>query len=338
MTCWALGTRLSAFERARCTISAFLHTGLLCAVTLAACGGEYPETGTSSAAIVNGSLTFNHPTVGLLTGGALGDCTATLVGQHTLVTAAHCVMGTDASLLRFVLNNQTYAVQSATPHPSAAIDSTSVQHDVAIVTLAADALTDLSNIKPIPLANVGAVSGTQLEVVGMGQTDEPGDSGGSKRTAINVVGRIDGWSYSLTAPSASAGAVLGSFCKGDSGGPSFATVQGKTVQVGIHSFLTGDDAEGLCSKAEGYDFRVDSHLPWIRSAAVGDVVIATLGATPPGALPTSASGSETADATRNEYQAVACNAAASAPPPAAWLIVLALAGLGWRRRRRTATA
>lgn len=332
MSCWALGTHLSASDRARGTISAILCCGLVCAFMLAACGGEYPETGTSSAAIVNGSLDLSHPTVGQLTGGALGDCTATLVGQHTLVTAAHCVMGVDASSLRFLLNNETYAVQSATPHPSASIDATSVQHDVAVVTLAADALTDLMTTQPIPLANVGAISGTQLEVVGMGITDDAGDSGGSKRSAVNVVGRVDGWSYSLTAPSAAVGNI-GSFCKGDSGGPSFATVQGKTVQVGIHSFLAGNDAEDVCSKAEGYDFCVDQYLDWIEGAAVGDVVRATLGAFPPGA---NGSGG---DATRNEYQAVACNAAASGPAPAAWLIVLALAGLSWRRRRpRAATA
>jgi uncharacterized protein (TIGR03382 family) len=315
-------------------------TGILCLVMLAACGGEYPETGASTAAIVNGTLDLQHPTVGLLhwtTNGQRGTCTATLVGNHTLVTAAHCVSEVGATDFHFALNGETYVVRSTTPHPEASTSGTSVQHDVAVVTLVADALIDLGTAEPIPLANVGAVSGTRLEVVGMGQTEDPEDRGGSKRTTTNIVGRLDAWSYSLTAPNVAAG-NLGSFCKGDSGGPSFATVQGKTVQVGIHSFLAGEDEEGLCSKAEGYDFRIDPYLSWIEGAAMGDVVRAHLGALPAGALPTSTSGSEIGDSTRNEFQAVACNATGSGPAPAAGLIVLALAGLTWRRRFRQASA
>ena len=93
---------------------------LLLAVALVACDGGVvvdgvPPPAIRRAPIVNGTTDSEHPAVGLLvlhlTAGT-AQCTGTLVGKHTVLTAAHCVE--DVTSATFSLGTQAYTVSAAT--------------------------------------------------------------------------------------------------------------------------------------------------------------------------------------------------------------------------------
>jgi MYXO-CTERM domain-containing protein len=177
-----------------------------------------------------------------------------------VLTAAHCVVPTLARGSRVVVGSSvTSPVASASiaasrAHP--AFDRGTLADDAALLVLA-EALP----IAPVLLGPSAPVVGSDVTVVGWGETT--GDAGdyGAKRVGTAIVTGVDASTFQV-APHPSQP------CAGDSGGPAFMTTGGVESVVGITSH--GDDA---CSTHATYT-RVD--------AVTADFVSPTLAALGPG--------------------------------------------------------
>lgn len=252
---------------------------ILCALTLSACdatGPGVPILGRHSLPVVNGQTTTAYPEVGKLTVGSK-LCSATLVGKKTVLTAAHCV--SPGSAHTFHVEGQKYPSASAVRHPS--YSSSAKQYDVAVVLLQTEPPVTPASI------NLGAPSvGLQVTIVGYGRTGEGKGDQGVKRVGTNTVAKLT--STHLTMSGAANGDA--NICDGDSGGPTFATVGGKWVQIGVHSTKTN-----YCGYA-GNDIRVDTYASWIKTTAGGDANedggTGTAPPTPPPAPPSSGGGAQ----------------------------------------------
>jgi MYXO-CTERM domain-containing protein len=227
------------------------------------------EVGSEQKAIVNGTADATHLAVGVLHSGGTNACTATLIGSRTLLTAAHCVASETAphtllSPINFYpdgFNGQRIAAVGVTLHPDFAGAN---KADLAVVHLA-----EAVDATPARLGSQAPRVGEGVDLVGFGKTGENSADFGTRREADSTVGLID----SETMRYFGASSALGNLCNGDSGGPTFATRNGKVYLVGVHS-----SKGGSCGQ-EGNDMRVDSFLSWIVDAAGND----TMPAPEPGA-------------------------------------------------------
>lgn len=238
---------------------------------LAACGPEGFEvdlSGTSPGqrqrAITDGTLDPGHPSVGfLLAGGsttcadpALAGalCTATLVGQRTVVAAAHCILAGKLHIFCLKPGGSTYAIEKLIPHPQ--WDSTTLQNDVSVVIL-----KQAPPVTPSIVSDQAPYKGLKITLVGFGITADGLKDAGTKRIATNVVSALETKRFAF----AGTGSGTGSTCKGDSGGPAFATLGGQEVQIGVTS--AGLTPCGTLA----YDTRLDYFYSWVKTSAGGDL-------------------------------------------------------------------
>jgi hypothetical protein len=263
--------------------------GAAVAAVIALAGGAAADS-----RIVNGLNTQNFPTTGALlySGGSVitpnnagAQCTGTLIGCETFLTAAHCVEGdTTASHYQVYLQNGgIHDVASITYHPSYTGLS---GRDVAIVKLAAP----VSGIDPTTLNtthNLDAMGvGLDGVVAGFGRTGGGSDYGikryGEIVTADCDTDATDGesndklvcWNYdaSVGAPGEDSNT-----CNGDSGGPLFMDFAGNTEVVGVTSAGT----ETNCGPGDhSWDASVYYNAAWITGQLGADST-STCGGLPP---------------------------------------------------------
>ena len=177
--------------------------------------------------------------------------------KKTVVTAAHCIKG---STFTFVVDNgESIGAASVHKHPQYSYDGG--PYDIAVVLLSKPPA-----VPSLPIATAsGPTAGMPIVLIGYGVTYcEETTSGLSctsdsnvKRRATNTVEKVGNTEFSF--------AGTGSTCKGDSGGPAFATIGGREVQIGVTS-----RGKMPCGN-EAVDTRVDVFADWISQVAGGDV-------------------------------------------------------------------
>jgi hypothetical protein len=180
-----------------------------------------------------------------------GLCTGTLVTKDWVMTAAHCVspgvlgLSSQQAVTQSVkVHFNTVSLQNpgtiitateTIPNPGFSLNTLG-KSDVGLIKLA----TSVTDITPVPVNfdPTSAPVGIQVTMVGFGATAQGG--GGSvgveyvvAQTSVACSGTGAGTDANLLCFNQVSGKGK---CEGDSGGPSFAMVQGRMVQVGITSF------------------------------------------------------------------------------------------------------
>ncbi|MFY9822796.1 MAG: trypsin-like serine protease [Thermoanaerobaculia bacterium] len=237
-----------------------------------------------SPKIVNGLTDSLHPTVGLFSTNG-GECSATLIGCQTVLTAAHCIctlpndneldgtacaarpdLVTPSGKSVFFQHAGTFTLSRVAVDP-AYIPNT--QSDVAILHLS----TPVTNIAPSPINRVSRPSfGLTGEIVGFGTTSGNAiDDGIKRRGNVKIAAcqpatdQFVCWSFDnpLGAPGTNSDT-----CFGDSGGPLFTSLGGQTVVAGV----TSGGTSANCQPVDlSFDDDVFSDLAWIQSEGGADL-------------------------------------------------------------------
>lgn len=213
-----------------------------------------PTPSAQTAAITDGDPDPGHPSVGMLkVAGYAGQSTATLVGQRTVLTAAHTLL--PGATHTFELDGTTYPVVKALQHKD--WDGTkSDLHDIGLLVLGS-----APPVVPSIVSSTPPIKGETILLVGYGETSYNANDGGIKRKAINLVKEVQPTTFSY----AGTGKGAGNTCVGDSGGPAFRVSGGEETLIGVTSI--GQVPCGSLS----LDTRVDVYLPWLKAASGGDL-------------------------------------------------------------------
>lgn len=228
--------------------------------------------------IIGGSTTSDFPGVGQLLVvhdryGAAPFCSATLVRDNWIISAAHCVDGAEEYIrygfdVMFVVGTtvntasgvEDYAmVTRMIAHPG----YRGVDHDVAVMELQGAGLPD---VEKIPLNSDRATSSwtrSDITYVGWGNSNDSGGGAGTKRTVDVPIYYVDtGVIYTW----ATRGGA--NICSGDSGGAALRPddTTGELELVGVNSFgiMADGSREVLCDdpNAVAGVSRVDVDYDW----------------------------------------------------------------------------
>jgi hypothetical protein len=268
---------------ARARLSGRAAWGCAVGLVVAVAAGT-SRAGPVAAPIAGGVPTTDHPAVAALVRGtvpelAVTDCTATLVGCRTLLTAAHCVCATTGAgcqslpppaMLAYFLHAGFVGIESIAVHP----DYVYPVADVAVLRLA----EPVTAIAPLGLNDVGTPPfGSAGTIVGFGwQTAVARDTGVMRAGAVTTAPCAGGisdvtsvcWDYT------GAGANT---CHGDSGGPLL-------IDLGLGPRVAGVTSGGLSDTClptdHSFDANVFVYRDWIASAAAGDLGTAGCGGVP----------------------------------------------------------
>lgn len=215
-------------------------------------------------AIIGGTTDFGDPEVFMLISvyedGQQGSCSATLIGERTLLTAAHCVdpRMNNASSMQLWAHNKTSVNQASNADLIQIVETRIEPRWNPFVSLANDvALARLAYSPNVPpkawnTQSVSGYIGKPLRAVGYGTTAT--QESGVKHT-VNLTFR------DVNATHIALGDQVGKgVCHGDSGGPSFHTFSdGVERVVGVHSFTASEDC------VDGADIRVDPYASFIQT-------------------------------------------------------------------------
>jgi hypothetical protein len=234
--------------------------------------------------IVNGVLTSAYPAVGALLaiseGRPTADCSATLIGCRTILTAAHCFCGPtsfshceEADMPLTQMARQIFFLQGA---GFFAIEKIEINPDfdyprggdLAIATLARpveDVLPAIPNMIQSPRM------GMRATIVGFGRTSPPLEDSGLKSVGRSALSECPAaippesqlcWKYGGTGtPGEDSGT-----CQSDSGGALFLSTS--SILAGVASSILNADCQppNLATETDVYQ-----HRTWIRDTVGADL-------------------------------------------------------------------
>jgi len=184
-------------------------------------------------------------------------CTGTVIGPHTVLTAAHCLAAQPLGTIQVIsiLSGTTATLPGIVASsfmfdPSWNPNDLFSGHDIGVV--------HTTNTLPFPVCGRGAVNTSLLvRLVGYGSNTHADTGAGTKRqVTTNIVDFddlliLDGNSNQQT-------------CHGDSGGPAFQTINGQEVVVGVTSFGSDRSLTSVCFDGAFHD-RVDAFATFINA-------------------------------------------------------------------------
>jgi len=213
---------------------------------------------TEQQPVVNGKTYNGHPSVGHLVikyGKSAAACTGTLVGKHTVLTAAHCVHPGLTHI--FKLASGSYTTTKVVRHPQYSNSKTQgAIYDIGLLRLNSDPTET-----PSEVSQKAPFKGQKITIIGYGVTSSYKKDSGIKRIAKNEVATVTSTRFTFNG----AGGDEGNTCSGDSGGPAFATVDGREVHLGVHSM-----ASQPCG-SRGINTRTDVFYSWLKTQSGGDI-------------------------------------------------------------------
>jgi secreted trypsin-like serine protease len=252
-------------SRYRCTQFSLYCCKILCALLgflSVACDESPSETTTSSLKqsdgeakkisqrIVGGQLENAYPAVGAIVSASGTLCTATLIANDWILTAAHCI---ESDALVFVLGLKIDHPKAEVPidqvviHPN--YSASPIENDLALAHLSMPIL----DVQPMGiLTDIHKAKSTNFTFVGYGLTGGFVDDSGVKRSVQIPMNQLFDNKFSYQK-------LNRNTCSGDSGGPALAYYEAKQYIVGTTSYGDSD------CKLFGVDMRTDVYLPFFES-------------------------------------------------------------------------
>lgn len=199
----------------------------------------------------------------------------TLIRPRWAITAAHVVEPQQPFGDYFVtFKGQRYGVEKIIIHPRRVEGTVDSQADLALLKLD----RDVEDVEPIPLYTRPDEVDLLITRVGWGKTGtgSTGATGERSKEPRGMTNRIEAVfqdSFITTFDAPPAGTKLeGATGPGDSGGPAYVEVGGKTYLAGVGSSSTGNADEGPIGKYGTVNAycRVSTHVSWINKTIAAD--------------------------------------------------------------------